>query len=121
MKWHRFTLVPAAMSVLNMAACAGTPSSTPIDQDSACILLKKRISQLDSLPETGPVGMGWFCDFANFQDKRDEQWFLIALRSNRVCDGICSNLMGWYAVDRHNGSIHDADMGKFAVGAEVTP
>lgn len=120
-KRYRFILVTAAMVAHNMPAFAGPPSGTAIDQDSACALLKTRIAQMDSLPDTGPVGMGWFCDFATFDDRRDEQWFLIALRSNRVCNGVCSNLMGWYAVDRLNSSIHDVDIEDFSPGDEVTP
>jgi hypothetical protein len=79
-------------------------------------LLEKRIAKLESLPESGPVGTGWFCDFSTLGDK---QWYVIALRSNRQCEGICSNLMGWYAVGRRSGSIHGYDMAELKVGAEV--
>ncbi len=71
---------------------------------------------MDGLPETGPVGMGWYCDFATYDDER---WYLIALRSNRKCDGICSNLMGWYAVRRSTGAIHDWDMAAYKVGSTL--
>jgi len=90
-----------------------------LDQDEACVVVKKHVAIEASLPETGPPGMGWFCDFSGFRDSRDERWFLIALRSNRPCDGICSNLMGWYAVERTTGSLHDFDMGENEIGREI--
>ena len=63
--------------------------------------------------------MGWFCDFSPFGDPRDDKWFLIALRSNRKCDGVCSTLMGWFAVDRRTGAIHSFDMAEFEIGPPV--
>ncbi|HTC50452.1 MAG TPA: hypothetical protein VK700_00790 [Steroidobacteraceae bacterium] len=68
---------------------------------------------MDSLPATGPPGAGWFCDFSGFSGNR---WFVVALRSNRACGGDCSNLMGWYAVNRRNGEIHTYDIAKLRVG-----
>jgi hypothetical protein len=86
-------------------------------------MLEKRIAKLYRLPETGLVGgPGWFCDFASDGDK---DWYLIALRSDRKVDGIlcnginCSNLVGWYAVNRRTGAIHDWDMGEYKVGAAL--
>lgn len=95
------------------------PQVKPMDQGSACALLKKREAKAASIPETGPVGLGWFCDFHAFEDSRDHRWFLIALRSNRQCDGPCSNLMGWFAIDRHNGTIHSFNMAEYAVGPAI--
>lgn len=92
----------------------------PLDQDAACAIVRKHAAKEASLPETGPVGIGWFCEFVGFDDRRDETWFLIALRSNRQCDGICSNLMGWYAVKRANAALHEFDMGKSEIGREIT-
>jgi len=96
--------------------CIATSADSAMNKDTACSILKKRIAKLDSLPESGPVGMGWYCDFATFEDKR---WFVIALRSNRQCEGICSNLMGWFAIDRRTGSVHDFDVANLEVGTEL--
>jgi hypothetical protein len=87
-----------------------------LTQHDACTLLEKRIAKLDNLPDSGPVGIGWFCDFSTLGD---DQWYVIALRSNRRCESICSNLMGWYAVSRRSGSVHTYDMAGLKVGAEV--
>jgi len=71
---------------------------------------------MSALPKDGPVGIGWFCELVPYGEN---EWFVIALRSNRECDGICSNLMGWYAVDRRTGALHEFDVGEFRVGSEL--
>jgi hypothetical protein len=83
---------------------------------SSCSLLKKAVARLDSLPATGPAGAGWFCDFSSLSGNR---WFVVALRSNRACGGDCSNLMGWYAINRRNGEIHSYDIVKLRVGLRL--
>ena len=83
---------------------------------SSCSSLKKTVARLNSLPVTGPPGAGWFCDFSKLSGSR---WFVVALRSNRTCGGDCSNLMGWYAVNRRNGEIHSYDIAKLRVGLRL--
>ena len=84
-----------------------------LSQDSACAVLKKRIVKLRVLSQSSPIANGWYCDFSTLGDER---WYVIALRSNRKCEGICSNLLGWYAVDRSNGAVHEFDMADVKVG-----
>jgi len=98
--------------VLNARAVAGVH----VTKASSCSLLKRTMARLDSLPETGPPGAGWFCDFSSLSGNR---WFVVALRSNRACGGDCSNLMGWYAVNRRNGEIHSYDIAKLRVGQRL--
>jgi hypothetical protein len=95
---------------------SGAAPQHSITKGSACARLKKVVAKLDGIPESGPVGMGWFCDFSTYQEGTT---YVIALRSNRKCDGICSNLMGWYAVDWTDGSIHDFDVANMEVGAII--
>jgi hypothetical protein len=104
------------ISVLAQAPSGAAPQS--ITKDGACARLKKAVATLDGIPESGPVGVGWFCDFSRYQGNTI---YVIALRSNRKCDGPCSNLMGWYAVSRTNGSIHDFDVAEMKVGATIGP
>ena len=98
-----------------LAPCHAMPPAGLTQQD-ACTLLQKRISKVMKIPEGGPIGMGWFCDFSTLEDKH---WYVIALRSNRQCEGICSNLMGWYAVNRVSGSIHQYDVAELKVGSKI--
>jgi hypothetical protein len=107
--------LPLLLCFASLAPCHATPPSGLTQQD-ACTLLQKRISKVRGLPESGPIGMGWFCDFSDLGNKH---WYVIALRSNRQCEGICSNLMGWYAVNRVSGSIHQYDMAELKVGSKL--
>lgn len=95
--------------LLNGGAAAGEH----LTKASSCSLLKKTVARLDSLPASGPPGAGWFCDFSKLSGNR---WFVVALRSNRACGEDCSNLIGWYAINRHNGEIHSYDIAKLRVG-----
>jgi len=103
------------LGVLGQAPAEAAPHPS-ITRESACARLKKVVAKLDGIPKSGPVGMGWFCDFSTY---REGTAYVIALRSNRKCDGACSNLMGWYAVDWTDGSIHDFDVADMKVGAIV--
>lgn len=104
--------------LLVLPFCALAPDGTAVagghlNKASSCSLLKAKASRLDSLPETGPPGAGWYCDFSSLSGNR---WFVVALRSNRSCGGDCSNLMGWYAINRRSGEIHSYDITKLRVG-----
>lgn len=72
-----------------------------LSERGACMLLKEKVG------------------FVSFSTLGDANWYVIALRSNRKCPGICSNLMGWLAVNRKSGSVHDYDMCELHVGAAV--
>jgi hypothetical protein len=104
--------------LLVVICCSVTPGGIAVaggrlNKAASCSLLKGKVARMDSLPATGPPGAGWFCDFSGFSGNR---WFVVALRSNRACGGDCSNLMGWYAVNRRNGEIHTYDIAKLRVG-----
>jgi hypothetical protein len=108
-----------AVSVLMILVCAWAQApciaatTKAISQEAACVRLKKVVAKLDG---SGPVGLGWFCDFSTAQS---DTAYIIALRSNRKCDGVCSNLMGWYAVDWADGSVYDFDVADMKVGASL--
>jgi hypothetical protein len=79
----------------------------PLDTGAACRVLQKAVAERDNLPETGPPGVGWFCDFA---PSKDPGLYVIALRSGKPLP--YTNLMGWYAVARANGTISRWDATK---------
>ena len=111
----------ATLSVLALSAparCAGAGSATELTQPEACQLVQARVSALAHIPMTGPVGLGWKCEVTVF----DARWYLVGLRSGRACADWteCSNLMGWYAVDRKNHKVHLFDMGEYKPGVEYT-
>jgi hypothetical protein len=83
---------------------------------SACSVLKATVARRDSLPVTGPPGTGWFCDFTTGNSK---SWYVVALRSGQKCAGICSNLMGWYAVSSRTGTVREWDVGENKLGGPL--
>lgn len=102
------------LTVLVLAATLSNPvvAGGRLNKTASCTLLKKKVALLQSLPATGP-GTGWFCDFSSLSGNR---WFVVALRSIRACSGDCSNLMGWYAINRRNLEIHSYDIVHLRVG-----
>jgi hypothetical protein len=44
---------------------------------------------------------------------------VLALHSNRHCDGICSTNMGWFAVDKRTGRVFDWDVAEMKLGQPV--
>jgi hypothetical protein len=105
------------LCITAVAPCGAAPPAGILTQQDACALLKKRVAKSLNLPESGPAKVGgWFCDFSTLANSH---WYVIALRSNRHCEGICSNLMGWYAVNRSSGSVHQYDVADLRVGAKV--
>jgi len=109
--------VPTLLGIAALLAPLGSlTASPPLTQQDACAVLKKRISKADGIPVSGPIGMGWYCDFSSLTDQR---WYVVGLRSNRHCDGPCSNLMGWYAVNRATGAVYLYDVAELRVGARL--
>lgn len=119
MKTHKFSLLLAFALSAPLSALAAPPSGSS-RQDASCGHLKKVIAAHDGLAEAGPAGLGWFCDFAQTGSELDDEWYVIALRSNRTCEGICRNLMGRYAVHRESGEVHEFDINEFTVGARLS-
>jgi hypothetical protein len=94
------------MAALGAFAMQGL-AREPLDTGAACRVLQKAVSDRENLPDTGPPGVGWFCDFA---PSKDPALYVIALRSGRPQP--YSNLMGWYAVTRATGIISRWDVTK---------
>ena len=120
--WSYATYLRSSLTIFVGALClAMVPNGSAVagvhlTKATSCSLLKRKVAKLDSLPNSGPPGAGWFCDFSSLSGNR---WFVVALRSNRACSGDCSNLMGWYAINRRNGEIHSYDIAKLRVGLSL--
>jgi hypothetical protein len=87
--------VATGFALLSIAQAAA-----PLLPDGACAVVRKAVARRDHLPETGPAGLGWFCDITPAKDSR---LFIIALRTSRPTP--YDNLVGWYAVDRASGAL----------------
>jgi hypothetical protein len=84
----------------------------------ACSALMKRMGSHDGVPSAN-LEKTWFCDIAADDYDDHPEWWLIALRSFRQCDGICSNLRGWFGVNRKSGEVREWDMTNFTVGEPI--
>ena len=80
----------------------------------ACSALRTVVGAHDAVPPS-KVQKTWFCD--PLPDDYGE-WTVIGLRSYRRCDGICSNLRGWFAIHKTTGQVRDFNVGDMEVGDE---
>lgn len=46
-------------------------------------------------------------------------YYVLALHSDRQCEGICSTHLGWYAVQRSNGEVFDWDVAESRLGPPI--
>ena len=75
--------------------------------EAACSIVQAYFIQSGAVPASGPAEngwSGWFCEDLPFEDTA---FYLVGLHSNRVCDGICSNNMGYYFVEKTTGSLYE--------------
>src|SRR5882672_3648934 len=104
-------------AVLMLAATTSSEASSHVQAGllssaKACEVLQKRMAIHDGVPRQ-QINTTWYCDVTSDQYNNHLQWWVIGLRSFRKCDGICSNLRGWFAVRRTSGEVREwnvADM-----------
>lgn len=96
---------PALCLVMGLALPVHAHAATPMLPENACAIVRKAVAKRDGLPESGPPGLGWFCDITPSKDAR---LLLVALRTNRPTP--YDNLVGWYAVDRASGVLFKWDV-----------
>jgi hypothetical protein len=85
---------------------AASAKSQFIDSEkAACMLLKKRIATAEGFP----ISTIAFCD-ALPASASPHGLYVIALHSTRKCEGICSTLIGWFAVRKTTGEVGEFDI-----------
>jgi hypothetical protein len=104
-----FTGLALSTSVIGVAR-------EPLDSGAACHLLQKAIARRDNLPESGPPDVGWFCDIA---PSKDPAVYVIALRTSKPRPQ--GNLIGWYAVVRSSGDVHEWNVSTQRIGVLKVP
>ena len=91
-------------------------AQTPVTEEVACARVQKHVAARAGLPSEDPISSGWYCEFVSYDQK---EWFVVALRSSRECESPCSNLMGWFAINRETEALHEFDVGEYRVGREL--
>lgn len=84
--------------------------------EAACAVVKARVSA-DRHISTSAIA---FCDTIS-ADRSPRDLYVLALRSKRECDGICSNNMGWFAVQKTTGRVFEWDVAEWKLGSPVKP
>jgi len=105
----------ALASAIGGAVLTSSATASPVrSKASACAAIKNRVSSAHQIP----IEMIAFCDVVSLRDS-PRGFYIMAIHSNRECDGICSTLMGWYAINRANGRIFEWRVADQQIGPEV--
>ena len=101
-----------AFAALPLTGCS---TSQPMATETeACDLVKVSVS------ERSPEARSQIatCDHIAESDS-PPGYYVMALHSNRECDGICSTNMGWFAVQQSTGDVFDWDVAELKVGRRL--
>jgi hypothetical protein len=79
--------------------------------DEACEQVKTGVSFARHFPRSAVM----FCDTIDPADDA-KGWYVLALHSDRQCDGICSSNMGWFAVEKKTGRVFAWNVGQWTLG-----
>lgn len=105
---------------LLLLAVAAAPRMSPssmqpvANADEACAVAKTRVIARDRLPESAIA----FCDVIPAADS-PRGYYIMALHSDRECEGICSTNMGWFAVRTSTGDVFDWNVAEWKPGRLV--
>lgn len=93
------------------AALDAAPARTA---KAACERVKTRVAAVEHF-RTSIVA---FCDTVAAADS-PRGFYVLALHSNRHCDGICSTNMGWFAVEKRTDRVFEWDVAEMKLGQPV--
>jgi hypothetical protein len=106
----RAILLAATTLLIAVAAEAG-PVRT---ERAACELVKARVAATGDFPLSRIA----FCDVIP-RESSPARYYVLALHSNRRCEGICSTNMGWFAVERATGRVFEWNVAEDRLGLPV--
>lgn len=99
----------------NALASLALANATPVNSaNDACTQAKARFAALDNFP-LSRIGS---CDVIPAANS-PRGLYVLNLQSTRQCEGICSTLLGWFAVERKSGRVFDWKVGEWELGPEV--
>jgi len=108
--------VAVSLSAASAPSTAAQANAAPINtEEAACALVKARVAARGHFP----ISEVAFCDVAVATADRPQGFFVLALHSKRVCDGICSTNMGWFAVEKATGRVFEWDMAEDRLGPPI--
>ncbi|WP_168045995.1 hypothetical protein [Brevundimonas alba] len=88
------------------------PNATPVTTaEEACAAVKAHVVSRNSRAASVIA----FCDHIP-ETESPRGYYVMALHSNRECEGICSTNMGWFAVQKSTGDVLDWDVAEWRPG-----
>lgn len=83
-------------------------------EQAACDLVKARVAAIRQFPARRIA----FCDVIP-RASSPTGFRVLALHSDRVCEGICSTNLGWFAIEMATGRVFEWDVGDWRLGPSV--
>jgi hypothetical protein len=108
------------MAITLLLAVGALPWTSPSDRhpvnraEDACTVASARVIERDQLPQTAIA----FCDHVPTADS-PPGYFIMALHSDRDCEGVCSSNMGWFAVQKSTGDVFEWNVAEWALARPV--
>ena len=111
-------LASLASLILNEAimfepATAAAPVRT---EKAACNQIRTRVAAVRHFR----ASVITYCDTIGSADS-PKRFYVVALHSNRRCDGICSTNMGWFAIQKTTGRVFEWDVADMKLGRLIKP
>jgi hypothetical protein len=110
-----FTTIAALLLAMGSFSPTAPLAAAPVrSAKAACQRVKARVSAVKHFP----LSVVAFCDPIAAADS-PKHLYVLALHSNRQCEGICSTNMGWFAVDKRTGRVFEWDVAEMKLGRPV--
>lgn len=111
------TKMAALLLVVGSLQFAARVDAAPVrTEKAACERVKTRVSAARHFPMSTIA----FCDMVGTVDS-PRGFYVLALHSNRRCEGICSTNMGWFAVEKRTGRVLEWDVAEDRLGQPIKP
>jgi hypothetical protein len=110
------TSIAASMLVSGLFSLAPLNAAPVRTEKAACDRVKTRIAAIRHFPVSAVA----FCDTIGAADS-PKGFYILALHSNRHCEGICSTNMGWFAVHKRTGRVFEWDTAEMRLGRRIGP
>jgi len=103
-----------AGAALLATGCINARRVAVANEDGACELAKTVVRTDRQLPPSRIA----YCDVIA-KDDSPRGYYVMALYSDRRCDGVCSANMGWFAVEEATGEVFEWDVAEWKRGRPV--
>jgi hypothetical protein len=112
-----FTNITALIFAMGLSPATARLDAAPVrTAKAACERVKTRVSAVEHFPVLTIA----LCDTIGAVDS-PKGFYVLALHSNRHCDGICSTNMGWFAIEKRTGRVFEWDIAEMKLGKPVKP